>query len=86
MQKKSFRFDKKVCVGNALSLDTSSKLLGNFEGILGNPGEISHIGRKTLGVYRVKHNLEQLLAVPKFFTRWSNMFVAYLCSGGGGQR
>ena len=54
MQKKSFRFDKKVCVGNTLSLDTSSKFLGNFEGILGNPGEIPHIGRKTLGVYRVK--------------------------------
>ena len=54
MQKKLFRFDKKVCVGNTLSLDTSSKFLGNFEGILGNPGEIPHIGRKTLGVYRVK--------------------------------
>ena len=53
---KSFLFDKKVCVGNTLSLDTSSKFLGNFEGILGNPGEIPHIGRKTLGVYRVKGN------------------------------
>ena len=52
MQKKSFRFDKKECVGNTLSLDTSSKFLGNFEGILGNPGEIPHIGRKALGVYR----------------------------------
>ena len=54
MQKKSFRFEKKVCIGNTLSLDTSSEFLGNFEGIWGNPGEIPHIGRKTLGVYRVK--------------------------------
>ena len=50
MQKKSFRFDKQVCVGKPLNLGICSKSLGNFEGILGNPGEIPHIGWKTLGV------------------------------------
>ena len=54
MQKKSFRFGKKVCIGSTLNLGICSKCWGNFEGILGNPGEIPHIGRKTLGVYRVK--------------------------------
>ena len=54
MQKKSFRFGKKVCIGSTLNLGICSKFWGNFEGILGNPGEIPHIGRKTLGVYRVR--------------------------------
>ena len=54
MQKKSFRFDKKVCVGKTLNLGICSKFQGNFEGILGNPWKIPHIGWKTLGVYRVK--------------------------------
>ena len=54
MQKKSFRFGKKVCVGSTLNLSICSIFWGNFEGILGNPGEIPHIGRKTLGVYRLK--------------------------------
>ena len=54
MQKKSFRFDKKVCVGKNLNLGICSKFEGNFEGILRNPGEIPHIGWKTLGVYRVE--------------------------------
>ena len=54
MQKKSFRFDKKVCVGKNLNLGICSKFGGNFEGILGNPGEIPHIGWNTLGVYTVK--------------------------------
>ena len=53
MQKNSFRFGKKVCIGSTLKLGICSKCWGNFEGILGNPGEIPHIGRKTLGVYRV---------------------------------
>ena len=53
MQKISFRFDKEVCVGKNLNLGICSKFGGNFEGILGNPGEIPHIGWKTLGVYRV---------------------------------
>ena len=53
MQKKSFRFGKKVCIGSTLNLGICSKCWGNFEGIWGNPGEIPHIGRKTLGVYRV---------------------------------
>ena len=52
MQKKSFRFDKKVCVGNTLNLGICSKSGGNFEGILGNPREIPHFGWKNLGVYR----------------------------------
>ena len=51
---KSFRFDKKVCVNNTLNVDICSKFGGNFEEILGNPGEIPHIGWKTLGVYRVR--------------------------------
>ena len=53
MQKRSFRFDKWVCVGKNLNLGICSKFWGNFEGIRGNPGEIPHIGWKTLGVYRV---------------------------------
>ena len=44
MQKKSFRFDKKVCVGENFNLGICSKFGGNFEGILGNPGKIPHIG------------------------------------------
>ena len=54
MQEISFRFGKKVCVGSTLNLGICSLFWGNFEGILGNPGEIPDIGRKTLGVYRVK--------------------------------
>ena len=50
MQKKSFRFDKKICVGKTLNVDICSKIWGNFEGIWGNPGEIPHNGCKTLGV------------------------------------
>ena len=42
-----------MCLGKTLNLDVSSKSWRNFEGILGNPGEIPHIGRKILGVYRV---------------------------------
>ena len=52
MQEKSFRFGKKVFVGSTLNLGICSIFWGNFEGILGNPGEIPHIGRNTLGVYR----------------------------------
>ena len=55
MQNKSFRFGKKVGIGSTLNLGICSKFWGNFEGILGIPGEIPHIGRKTLGVYMVKH-------------------------------
>ena len=50
IQKKSFRFDKKVCVGRAFDLDIRFKFWGNFEGILGNPGEIPHIEWKIRGV------------------------------------
>ena len=46
MQKESFRFDKKVCVGSALSSDISSKSWRNLEGIWGNLGEIPHTGWK----------------------------------------
>ena len=53
MQEKSFRFGKKVCIGSTLNLGICSIFLWNFEGILGNPGEILHIGRKTLGVYSI---------------------------------
>ena len=52
-RKKPFRFDRYVCLGNTLNLDTCSKFWGNFEGIWANPGEILHIGWKILGVYRV---------------------------------
>ena len=54
MQKKSFRFDKYMCGGETLNMDSCSKFWGNFEGIWGNPGEIPHIGWKIPGVYRVK--------------------------------
>ena len=67
MQKKSFRFVKKVCVGSTLNLDICSIFWGNFEGILGNPGEIPHIGRKTLGVYRVKMDeIYSMLSHPHY--------------------
>ena len=68
MKKKSFRFDKKVCVGNTLNLGICSKFLGNFEGILGNPGEIPHVGWKTLGIYRE----------PIWFITKSNMYLNVL--------
>ena len=32
-----------------LNIHICSKVGGNFEGILGNPGEISHIGLESLG-------------------------------------
>ena len=47
MQKKSFRFDIKICVGKTLNVDICSKFWGNFKEILGNPGVIPHIGWKT---------------------------------------
>ena len=50
MQKKSFRFDKQVVLGVTLNLNVCSNVLGNFEGICGNPGEIRHIGWKYHGV------------------------------------
>ena len=53
-------FGKKVCLGSTMNLGICSKFWANFEGILGNPGEIPHIGRKTLGVYRVKGWLHKL--------------------------
>ena len=53
-QKKLFRFEKYICVGKTLNMDSCSKFWGNLEGIWGNPGEIPHIGWKTPGVYRVK--------------------------------
>ena len=56
------RFGKKVCVGSTLNLGICSIFWGNFEEILGNPGEIPHIGRKTLGVYRV--NTASLILKP----------------------
>ena len=60
-----FVFDKKVCVGKTLNLGICSKFQGNFEGIWGSPGEIPHIGWKTLGVYRVNietHTIYQIKA------------------------
>ena len=68
MQKKSFRFDKKVCVGKNLNLGICSKFWGNFEGILGNPGEIPHIGWKTLGVYRDKQANRTLMTVVSLYS------------------
>ena len=50
IQKKLFRFDKYVGLGTTLTLKVCSKGQGNFEGILGNPGEIRHIGCRTSGV------------------------------------
>ena len=50
MQKKSFRFDKQVVLGEVLNLNVCSNVLGNFEGICGHSGEIWHIGWKIRGV------------------------------------
>ena len=50
MQKKLFRFEKKVVLGNTLTLKISPNVLGNFEEIWGNPGKIPHIGCKVLRV------------------------------------
>ena len=52
-----FVFGKKVCGRSTLNLGICSKFWGNFEGILGNPGEIPHIGGKTLEIYRVNETL-----------------------------
>ena len=46
-----------MCVGKTLNMDSCFKFLGNLEGIWGNPGEITHIGWKIPGVYRVKFNM-----------------------------
>ena len=49
MQKKSFPFDKWIVLYTTLNINICSKVGGNFEGILGNPGEIPHIGCRILG-------------------------------------
>ena len=51
MQKKLFHHGKQVCVSRTWNLDTSAKFWGNFEGILGNPGEMPHIQCVIRGVY-----------------------------------
>ena len=50
MQKKLYCFDTYVCVEKTFNLDICSKFLGNFEGILGNPGKIPRVGWKIRGV------------------------------------
>ena len=50
MQKRLLRFDKKVILGKTLNLNICSNVCVNFERILGNPGEIPHIGWKIHGV------------------------------------
>ena len=50
MQRKLFHFDKMhIVLCKTLNWNISSKVGGNFGGILGNPGEIPHIGCKILG-------------------------------------
>ena len=49
MQKKSFRFDKKVFLGGTLNLDISSKFWGNFKGFWGNPGKYRMLDVKSVG-------------------------------------
>ena len=53
IQKKSFCFDRWTVLCNTWNLNICSKVGGNFEGFLGNPREIPHIGCKILGVYRI---------------------------------
>ena len=36
MQKKLFRFDKYMCVGETFNMDSCSKFWGNLEGLWGN--------------------------------------------------
>ena len=72
MQKKSIRFVKKVCVGSTLNLGICSIFWGSFEGILGNPGEIPHIGGKTIGVYRVN--------LTKNWFSWPNILFFFFLS------
>ena len=48
MQKKSFPFDEWIVLYTTLNINICSKVGGNFEGILGNPGEIPHIGCRIL--------------------------------------
>ena len=50
VQKKLICFDKKLVRRNTLTLKISPNVWGNFEGILGNPGEIPHDGYRVRGV------------------------------------
>ena len=48
MQNKSFPFDEWIVLCTTLNINNCSKVGGNFEGILGNPGETPHIGCRKL--------------------------------------
>ena len=82
-QRQLFRFDKYVCVGKTLKMDSCSKFWGNLEGIWGNPGEIPHIGWKIPGVYRVnvtKHmysaiNNNKLMGVKHLIVLINKYFI-----------
>ena len=50
VQKKLICFDKKLVSRNTLTLKISSNVWGNFEGILGNPGEVPHAECRVCGV------------------------------------
>ena len=50
VQKKLICFDKKLVRRNTLTLKISLNVWGNFEGILGNPGEIPRAGYRVRGV------------------------------------
>ena len=50
VQKKLICFDKKLVRRNPFTLKIRSNVWENFEGILGNPGEIPHAGCRVRGV------------------------------------
>ena len=49
IQKRSYRFDEQVFLGETLNLSMCSQFLGNFEENSGNHGEIPHTGYKFMG-------------------------------------
>ena len=50
VQNKLICFDKKLVHRNTLTLKISLNVWGNFEGILGNPGEIACAGYRVRAV------------------------------------
>ena len=50
MQETSFRFNKWIVLCTTLNTHIYSTVGGNFEGIWGNPGGMTHIGCRIFGV------------------------------------
>ena len=80
MQKKIFHFDKYMCVGKTLNLDSCSKFGGNLKGIWESPGEIPHIGWKTPRVYRVN----QVLFLTRFLAFFKLKSLSFMSSSNWG--